>query len=134
MAKLRNSQEQRNSSVERIERIDPLNDSTLQGKDPEFDAWLSQQLQFSEPYLDDDGFCEQVMAQLPAPSRCSERRATRVQYAAVVAASAIVAWQFPFDKVFTEAVQQSISLYSLIGVGLLSSLVAMTGGIVAARR
>ncbi|WP_346836650.1 hypothetical protein [Microbulbifer sp. SAOS-129_SWC] len=111
-----------------------MNDSALKGKDPDFDAWLGQQLQFSEPYLDNDGFCEQVMAQLPAPSRRSERRATRVQYAAVVVASAIVACLFPFDKVLTEAAQQTISLYSLIGMGMLGSLVVMTGGIVAARR
>jgi len=120
--------------ISKFEGTEPLNDSALQGKDPEFDAWLGQQLQFSEPYLDDDGFCDRVMAQLPAPSRGSERRATRVQYAAVVAASAIVVALFPFDKVMTEAVQQTISLYSLVGVGMLASLVAMTGGIVAARR
>ncbi|WP_193164832.1 hypothetical protein [Microbulbifer hainanensis] len=115
-------------------RFEPLSDSALRAKDPDFDAWLSQQLQFDEPYLDDGGFCERVMAQLPPPSRRSERRATRAQYGAVVAASAIVAWQFPFDQVLTEAVQQTISLYSLVGLGVLASLVAMTGGIVAARR
>ncbi|MBB3063431.1 hypothetical protein [Microbulbifer rhizosphaerae] len=104
------------------------------GGEPDFDTWLGQQLQFSEPYVDDDGFCERVMARLPAPSRRSERRATRVQYAAVVAASTIVAWQFPFDQVFIQAVQQSISLYSLVGVGILTSLAAMAGGIFAARR
>ncbi|SDZ85079.1 hypothetical protein [Microbulbifer marinus] len=123
--------EQRNSNS--------LNNPVLQGKDPdfgdpEFDQWLSQQLQFNEPYLDNDGFCERVMEQLPAPSKRAERRATRVQYAAVVAASAIVVWQFPFGEVLSEAVQQSISLYSLVGLGVLSSLVAMTGGILAARR
>lgn len=102
--------------------------------DPDFDSWLGQQLQFNEPHLDNDGFCERVMAQLPAPSKRSERRASRVQYAAVIAASAIVAWQFPFGEVISEAVRQSISLYSLVGLGLLSSLVAMAGGILAARR
>lgn len=115
-------------------KIVGMTDSALMGNDPEFDAWLSRELQFDEPYLNDDGFCEQVMAKLPAPSKRSEKRATRVQYAAVVAASAIVAWQFPFDEVLTEAVRQSISLYSLVGVGLLASLAAMTGGILAARR
>ena len=119
---------------QRKDRFDTLGDTEIQGKDPDFDAWLSQQLQFNEPYLDNDGFCERVMECLPAPSKRAERRATRFQYAAVVAASAIVAWQFPFDKVFMEAVQQSISLYSLIGVGVLASLATMTGGIVAARR
>ncbi|MCX2795173.1 hypothetical protein OQJ62_09610 [Microbulbifer thermotolerans] len=113
---------------------DTLSDSTFQSKDPDFDSWLSQQLQFNEPYLDDDGFCERVMEQLPAPSRRAERRATCIQYAAVVAASAIVAWQFPFGEVLSEAARQSISLYSLIGLGILSSLAAMTGGILAARR
>jgi len=103
--------------------------------DPDFDTWLSQQLQFNEPHLDDDGFCERVMADLPpAPAKRSERRATRYQYAAVVAASAIVCWQFPLDEVLAQAAQQSISLYSLVGVAVLSSLVAMTGGIFAARR
>ncbi|MFC4877250.1 hypothetical protein [Microbulbifer halophilus] len=118
----------------RDNRVDTLSDTAIEGKDPDFDAWLSQQLQFHEPYLDNDGFCEQVMEQLPAPSRRSERRAARFQYGAVVAASAIVAWQFPFDRVWMEALQQSISLYSLVGVGILSSLAAMTGGILAARR
>nr|WP_255771381.1 hypothetical protein [Microbulbifer guangxiensis] len=111
-----------------------MTDSALLGNDPEFDAWLSRELKFDEPYLDDNGFCEQVMARLPAPSRRSEKRASRMQYAAVVAASAIVAWQFPFDAVVTEAVRQSISLYSLVGLGLLASLATMTGGILAARR
>ncbi|GAA5524464.1 hypothetical protein Maes01_01021 [Microbulbifer aestuariivivens] len=111
-----------------------LTDSQLTGNDPEFDAWLSRELRFDEPYLDDDGFCEQVMAKLPAPSKRSEKRATRIQYAAVVAASAIVAWQFPVDEVLTEAVRQSVSLYTLLGAGLLASLVAMAGGILAARR
>ena len=103
--------------------------------EPEFDTWLSQQLQFSEPHLDDDGFCERVMADLPVvPAKRDERRATRYQYAAVVAASAIVCWQFPLQDVLAAATEQSISLYSLVGLGILGSLVAMTGGIVAARR
>jgi|GEM_PF-1147061 len=109
-------------------------DTAMWGRDPDFDAWLGQQLQFDEPYLDDDGFCERVMAQLPVPSRRAERRATRVQYAAVLAASAIVAWQFPFGEVLQEVARQSISLYSLVGLGILSSLAAMAGGILAARR
>lgn len=103
--------------------------------DPDFDTWLSQQLQFNEPHLDDDGFCERVMADLPAvPAKRTERRATRYQYAAVIAASAIVCWQFPLNEVLSQMVQQSISLYSLVGIGVLSSLAAMTGGILAARR
>ncbi|WGL16863.1 hypothetical protein PVT68_00860 [Microbulbifer bruguierae] len=106
----------------------------LEGE-PDFDAWLSQQLQFSEPHLDDDGFCERVMAELPpVPAKRAERRATRYQYAAVVAASAIVCWQFPFEQVLTQAAQQSISLYSLMGLGILGSIAAMTGGILVARR
>ncbi|WP_226660960.1 hypothetical protein [Microbulbifer aggregans] len=103
--------------------------------EPDFDSWLSQQLQFNEPHLDDDGFCERVMGELPAvPAKRSERRANRFQYAAVVAASAIVCWQFPFEEFLAQAAQQSISLYSLVGIGVLGSLVAMAGGIVAARR
>ena len=103
--------------------------------EPDFDTWLSQQLQFSEPHLDNDGFCERVMADLPpAPARRAERRANRYQYAAVVAASAIVCWQFPLQEVLAAAAEQSISLYSLVGVGILGSLAAMAGGIVAARR
>ncbi|HEY8568522.1 hypothetical protein [Microbulbifer sp.] len=106
-----------------------------QGSEPDFDAWLSQQLQFSEPHVDDDGFCERVMAELPAvPAKRAERRATRYQYAAVVAASAIVCWQFPLDQVLATLAEQSISLYSLVGLGILSSMAAMTGGILAARR
>lgn len=116
------------------QRLNTFDDTQLQGQDPEFDRWLSQQLQFNEPYLDNDGFCEAVMSRLPAPARRSERRVTRAQYAAVVAASAIVAWQFPFGEVLSEAARQSVSLYSLVGVGILASLAAMTGGIVAARR
>ncbi|WP_143735717.1 hypothetical protein [Microbulbifer mangrovi] len=106
------------------------------GRDePDFDTWLSQQLQFNEPHLDNDGFCERVMAQLPpVPAKRAERRATRYQYAAVVAASAIVCWQFPLEEVLTVMAEQSISLYSLVGIGILSSMVAMTGGILAARR
>ncbi|WP_444924708.1 hypothetical protein ACJJH9_06735 [Microbulbifer sp. DLAB2-AF] len=111
-----------------------LGDLTIEGKDPQFDAWLAEQLQFDEPYLDDDGFCERVMAKLPMPSKKNERRASRVQYIAVLAASGIVAWQFPFGEVLNEAARQSISLYSLVGVGMLSSLVVMAGGIFAARR
>lgn len=118
----------------RDNRVNALSDTAFEGRDPDFDAWLGQQLQFSEPYLDNDGFCERVMERLPAPSRRSERRAVRFQYGAVVAASTIVAWQFPFDRVWMEALQQSISLYSLVGIGVLSSLAAMTGGILAARR
>lgn len=103
--------------------------------EPDFDSWLSQQLQFNEPHLDDDGFCERVMADLPTvPAKRTERRATRYQYAAVIAASAIVCWQFPLNEVLAEVAQQSISLYSLVGAAVLSSLVAMTGGILAARR
>ncbi|WP_201276802.1 hypothetical protein [Microbulbifer sp. ALW1] len=103
--------------------------------EPDFDTWLSQQLQFSEPHLDDGGFCDRVMADLPpVPAKRIERRATRYQYAAVVAASAIVCWQFPLEQMLTQMAEQSISLYSLVGVGILSSIVAMTGGIWAARR
>jgi len=105
------------------------------GDEPDFDTWLSQQLQFNEPHLDDEGFCERVMADLPpVPAKRSERRATRYQYAAVVAASAIVCWQFPLEDVLAAMAAQSISLYSLVGLGMLSSMVAMTGGILAARR
>lgn len=111
-----------------------LSEAQLRDGDPDFDAWLGQQLQFSEPYLDDDGFCDQVMERLPAPTARSERRVTRTQYAAVAVASAIVAWQFPFGEVLAEAARQSISLYSLVGLGVLSSMVAMFGGIAAARR
>lgn len=115
-----------------VVRRDPQN---TQGDEPDFDSWLSQQLQFSEPHLDDDGFCERVMADLPpAPAKRSERRANRYQYAAVVAASAIVCWQFPLGEVLTLAAEQSINLYSLVGLGILGSMVAMTGGIWAARR
>ncbi|WP_233998958.1 hypothetical protein [Microbulbifer pacificus] len=106
-----------------------------QGNEPDFDTWLSQQLQFNEPHLDDDGFCERVMADLPpVPAKRAERRATRYQYAAVVAASAIVCWQFPLEQVLAAMAEQSISLYSLVGLGVLSSMAAMTGGILAARR
>ncbi|MFV8783735.1 hypothetical protein ACNKU7_15050 [Microbulbifer sp. SA54] len=103
--------------------------------EPDFDTWLSQQLQFNEPHLDDDGFCERVMVELPpVPAKRAVRRASRFQYAAVAAASAIVCWQFPLEEFLAQAAQQSISLYSLIGLGVLGSLVAMAGGIVAARR
>lgn len=103
--------------------------------EPDFDTWLSQQLQFNEPHLDDDGFCERVMADLPpVPAKRAERRASRFQYAAVVAASAIVCWQFPLDQVLASLAEQSISLYSLVGLSIASSMVAMTGGILAARR
>ncbi|WP_153039212.1 hypothetical protein [Microbulbifer sp. Q7] len=105
------------------------------GDSPDFDTWLSQQLQFNEPHLDDDGFCERVMVDLPpVPAKRSERRATRYQYAAVIAASAIVCWQFPLQEALAAMAEQSISLYSLVGLGILSSVAAMTGGIVAARR
>ncbi|SHE74367.1 hypothetical protein SAMN04487965_0555 [Microbulbifer donghaiensis] len=127
--------------MDKFEQRNPntLSDSVLHGKevdfgDPDFDQWLSKQLQFNEPYLDNDGFCERVMQQLPAPTKRAERRATRAQYAAVVAASAIVVWQFPFGELLSGVVQQSISLYSLVGLGALASLAAMTGGILAARR
>nr|WP_255775383.1 DUF5056 domain-containing protein [Microbulbifer sediminum] len=111
-----------------------MSEAQLRNSDPDFDAWLGQQLQFSEPYLDDDGFCDGVMERLPAPTRRSEKRVTHTQYAAVVLASAIVAWQFPFAEVVSQAASQSISLYSLLGLGVLSSVAAMFGGIVAARR
>ncbi|UHQ55466.1 hypothetical protein [Microbulbifer sp. YPW16] len=111
-----------------------MSEAQLRNSDPDFDTWLGQQLQFSEPYLDDDGFCDGVMERLPAPTRRSDRRVTRTQYGAVVLASAIVAWQFPLDEVLAEAARQSISLYSLLGLGVLSSVAAMFGGIVAARR
>lgn len=105
------------------------------GEEPDFDTWLSQQLQFNEPHLDDDGFCERVMTDLPpVPAKRSERRATRYQYAAVVVASAIVCWQFPLEDVLTAMAAQSISLYSLVGLAVVSSMAAMTGGILAARR
>jgi hypothetical protein len=112
-----------------------VNAKSLDGSAPDFDTWLAQQLQFSEPHLDNDGFCERVMTQLPAmPAKRAERRATRYQYAAVVAASAIVCWQFPLADFLAQAAQQSISLYSLIGLGVVSSLAAMAGGILAVRR
>jgi len=112
-----------------------LNTADAAGGEPDFDTWLAQQLQFNEPHLDNDGFCERVMAELPpVPARKAQRRASRFQYAAVVAASAIVCWQFPLESVLAQLAQQSISLYSLLGVGVLASLAAMTGGIVAARR
>ena len=108
---------------------------TFGGDEPDFDTWLSQQLQFNEPHLDNDGFCERVMAELPpAPAKRAERRANRYQYGAVVAASAIVCWQFPLEEVLTVMAAQSISLYSLVGIGIVSSMAAMTGGILAARR
>ncbi|WKD51373.1 hypothetical protein [Microbulbifer spongiae] len=110
-----------------------LRDTAIEGKDLMFDAWLSEQLQFGEPYLDDNGFCDRVMAELPVSSKRAERRASGFQYLAVLAASGIVAWQFPFGEVLSEAARQSISLYSLVGMGMLSSLVAMVGGILAAR-
>ncbi|MEX2963124.1 hypothetical protein [Microbulbifer sp. TYP-18] len=99
-----------------------------------FDRWLGQQLQFNEPYLENDGFCEAVMSQLPSPVWRRERRVTRMQYGAVLVASAIVAWQFPFEEVLGEAARQSVSLYGLVGAGIVASLVVMAGGIVAARR
>lgn len=112
-----------------------VNMSAPTSNEPDFDTWLAQQLQFNEPHLDNDGFCERVMAELPqVPARRAQRRASRFQYAAVIVASAIVCWQFPFESVLAQLAQQSVSLYSLLGVGVLGSLAAMTGGIVAARR
>nr|WP_010130904.1 hypothetical protein [Microbulbifer agarilyticus] len=103
--------------------------------EPDFDTWLSQQLQFNEPHVDDAGFCDRVLAELPpVPAKRAERRATRYQYAAVVAASAIVCWQFPLQDLLASISEHSISLYSLVGVGILGAFAAMTGGIVAARR
>ncbi|WP_444930604.1 hypothetical protein ACJJIF_02155 [Microbulbifer sp. SSSA002] len=111
-----------------------LSEMALEGSDQEFDAWLSEQLQFNEPHLDNDGFCDRVMAALPVQPKRSKRRASYSQYIAVAAALLIVAWQFPFTEAVAEMAKQSISLYSLVGVGLLSSLAVMTGGIFAARR
>ncbi|MCO1333340.1 hypothetical protein MO867_03205 [Microbulbifer sp. OS29] len=111
-----------------------LSEMALEGNDQEFDAWLGEQLQFNEPHLDNDGFCDRVMAALPAAPNRTKRRASRYQYIAVAAALGVVAWQFPFAEILTEVAKQSISLYSLVGVGLASSLVVMTGGIFAARR
>ncbi|WHI47758.1 hypothetical protein ACJJI5_09430 [Microbulbifer sp. EKSA008] len=111
-----------------------LSEMALEGNDREFDAWLSEQLQFNEPHLDNDGFCDRVMAALPAQPKRSKRRSSYSQYIAVAAALGIIAWQFPFSEVVAEMAKQSISLYSLVGVGLLSSLAVMTGGIFAARR
>ncbi|AWF80876.1 hypothetical protein BTJ40_08695 [Microbulbifer sp. A4B17] len=111
-----------------------LSEMALEGNDQEFDAWLSEQLQFNEPHLDNDGFCDRVMASLPAQSKRSKRRSSYSQCIAVAAALGIIAWQFPFSEVVAEVASQSISLYNLVGVGLLSSLAVMTGGIFAARR
>jgi hypothetical protein len=125
-----------NSRLRSVISIEAGRDSKREfnGGEPDFDTWLSQQLRVSEPHVDNDGFCERVMSSLPVPRKRSERRASRFQYAAVVAASAIVVWQFPFDQVIAQAIQQSISLYSLVGLGILTSLVTMTGGILAVRR
>lgn len=103
---------------------------------PDFDTWLRQELQHSEPYIDDDGFCEQVMASLPAPRnrRVTERRYNFLQYGAVLLSSGIVAWNFPLGAMIDQLMSQSISLYSLIAVGLLGSTIATGAGLVALKR
>ncbi|WP_339899672.1 hypothetical protein [uncultured Gilvimarinus sp.] len=61
------------------------------------DTWLEQTLAEPEPYLDDDGFTEAVMARLPAP--VSRRRLLWANAIVAVVVSLAVALVFPWAAV-----------------------------------
>ena len=64
--------------------------------DDSFDHWLTQALQQEKPYLIDEGFTKNVMAELPNPSTL-QRRIHIILALPVIAISLLVLWQLPLE-------------------------------------
>lgn len=64
--------------------------------DDSFDYWLTQALQQEKPYLIDEGFTKNVMAELPNPPRL-QRKTHIILALPVIAISLLVLWQLPLE-------------------------------------
>lgn len=91
--------------------------------DQEFELWLQSELSNPEPYIADDGFTEQLMAQLPAaPRRKLSRPNVLVMLAALVSTAIVIAVlpvQSMLQSFASLFVQPSANWLSLVGLGIM---------------
>ncbi|MCV6614354.1 MAG: hypothetical protein OIF35_05195 [Cellvibrionaceae bacterium] len=109
-----------------------MNDK-LELSDQDFEQWLQQELQGQAAYIPDDGFTEQLMAQLPAQPKAEPllKKPNRLVVWAALISSAIVLSILPvqdmlagFADIFLSPRSNWFSLMGLgLGMGALASLV-----------
>jgi len=91
-----------------------------------FDHWLSQQLREAEDYIEDNGFAEQVMAQLPSQPLLARRKTNRwPTVLATLFSGLIVMWLFPVGYVVESVFFTHVSLFTLALAGV--ALTTVTG-------
>ncbi|WP_041521901.1 DUF5056 domain-containing protein [Gilvimarinus agarilyticus] len=98
------------------------------------DSWLEQRLAEPEPYLDDDGFTEAVMARLPAP--VSRRRLIWANVVVAVIVSLAVALVFPWASAVAllTSLEAQSWLVLAAGVSGVFTAVILVGGFWGYRR
>ncbi len=65
------------------------------------DDWLQRLARDAEPYLDDDGFTDAVMARLPAPRELGERTQLLILGGAASLGSAVAAFTVPWEPLLS---------------------------------
>lgn len=107
-----------------------MNQEHKQASDADgFDSFLRSQLQQAQPYLMDDDFTTQVMAQLPAPKKLARWQEWLIMLVPVVAITLLVLSQFSLlalgVQLWTWLV--ALNVTSLLQMGLAMMLCAIAG-------
>ncbi len=94
-----------------------------------FDNFLSNHLQQAQPYFMDDNFTVQVMAKLPAPKKLSIWQERFIVLIPLLIISTLVVSQFSLLGVLIKlwVFVVSADVASLVGMGLLMSIAAVSG-------
>ena len=86
------------------------------------DQWLAQQLQQSEPYIEDNGFTDRVVERLPKQP-VSELQHYVILLLVTLPSLIIVAWSFPLASLLEKL---SVSISRLDYLPLLASTLVFT--------
>lgn len=99
--------------------------------DQEFELWLGQELKANTAYVEDSGFTDQLMAQLPASVEPQRQPINKLVLWATIISSAIVALLLPvqsilhsFTAVFSQPVENWLTILGFgVSMGMVSILV-----------
>lgn len=86
-----------------------------------FDQWLQDSMQANTPYLDDDGFSQNVLAQLPAKPKLSQAQQTLIVTLSCLLGCFMAGMMIPTEWLQTLASVETIPWSSalVLGGGLL---------------
>ena len=82
-----------------------------------FDQWLKDSMQANTPYLDDDGFSQNVLAQLPARPRLSQTQQTLIITLSCLLGCLLAALMIPTEWIETLASIEMIPWRSAVALG-----------------